>query len=201
MTTFEMGLANAKRATAVTVEAPTPQRYTKALQLAESVSNRLVWIAEREVLLAVMVRFAHDAYEVTPTGRWLNVATDGRITIVAPWAKHSHAKWGMRRSDAELLRLLLVRAQNANTKGGPAPLVFYAPDRRRWYLNVPDYPTLAEALAYVHRTLASVWTWETLVEADAALERRSPMGEKRAGGKGQNGTQQQAAVGAHRAQG
>lgn len=201
MNTYDAALASARRATTVTVEAATPARYTKALQMAQTVSKRLMWEAKRDVLLAVMRRFLHDAYEVTPAGRWLNVATDGRIDVPAPWAKHTHNRWGMRRSDAELLRLLLVRAQNAHIKGAPVPLVFYAPDSRRWYLNVPGYSTLGEALGYVERTLAIVWTWEALVEADSLLERRSPMGEKRAGGKGQTETQPQAAIGSPRAQG
>lgn len=184
MNTIDMGLTAAARASQVATSG-TPQRYTKALQLAESVSKRLAWLARRDVLLTVMQRLAQDAYELTPGGQWLNLAPDGRLNVPAPWSKHNHGRWRMRKQDAELLRLLMVGAQNAHAKGqAPVPWIYFAPERARWFVNLGDYPTMAHALAYVDRHLAAVWSWETLVSASEALQRRSPVGRKRVRGEG-----------------
>ena len=184
MNSIDMGLTAAARASQVATT-PGPTRYAAVAALAESASLRLAWQARRDVFVLAVRRLIRDCYETTSGGHWVNVATDGQIGIATPMSKHTCGRWGMRRSDADLLRALLCAQERLHAKGTvPMPLFTFDPYRRRWFVNLPTYPAEAAALAYLDRHLAAVWTWETLRTADAWLEKHSPTGQKREPGSG-----------------
>lgn len=184
MNTLDMGLAAAARASQVATTTA-PQRYAKVAALAESASLRLAWQARRDVLVVALQRLVQDLYEKTGGGVWVNVATDGMVIMVTPMSKHTCSRWGMRRSDADLLRALLCAEERMHAKAAaPMPLLTFDDSRRRWFLNLSTYPLYADGALYVER-LAGRWTWETLVKATEWLEKHSPTGQKRgpAGGR------------------
>lgn len=178
MNTLDMGVLSAARASQVATM-PAPQRYAKVAALAESASLRLAWQARRDVLVVALERLVQDLYEKTSGGAWVNIAGDGMVIMVTPMSKHTCGRWGMRRSDADMLRALLCAEERMHAKGqSPMPLLTFDDFRRRWFLNVATYPLYVDGRVYVER-LAGRWSWETLVKATEWLEKHSPTGQKR----------------------
>jgi len=67
-----------------------------------------------------------------------------RLLIPAPWGDSGYSKWGMRSTEARILRSVLMwRAHN-----DPKSALFDYGDRR-WFLNVATYKSAAAALAHL----------------------------------------------------
>ena len=65
-----------------------------------------------------------------------------RLLIPAPWGDSGYSKWGMRATEARILRSVLMwRAHN-----DPQSALFDYGDRR-WFLNVPTYKSASAALS------------------------------------------------------
>lgn len=68
------------------------------------------------------------------------------ILIPAPWGGSGYRRYGLRSTEAAVLRRLMRLRQKKNDH---VHWVFYDPEARRWCLNLADYPTEAHASAYL----------------------------------------------------
>ena len=73
----------------------------------------------------------------------------GRLLVGMPWGSKSHRAWGMRATEADTMRRLMMNKQMIQ---GHNPLFVYDPDTMRWYLNFRDYKTLAAAIDYCQKS-------------------------------------------------
>ena len=110
-----------------------------------------------EALHAVIVL----AYETLPDGSPVNVdSVTGDMLISVPWSAKNYAAFGLRRSEADILRAYLMRLAELASKGEKAPPLFtYDPLARRWALNRADYPTFETAEAWLRRYQMSPQGW------------------------------------------
>jgi hypothetical protein len=133
----------------------TPERYTAIRQAAESLSRRNVDQAVVELFSEAMQRLTLLAYEQDADG-YCNVdPVTWRLLIPAPWGRSGHRRWGITRTEAELLRAMLF-ARQAQTPDRPPGLWLYDRTLRSWRLNVWDYDTLADGQRYWQRWPLSV---------------------------------------------
>jgi hypothetical protein len=97
-------------------------------------------------------------YEVDPTAAVLcNVDEEsGRILLPMPCGSRGRYQWGLRRTEADVLRLILFAYMNNKQS---APLYVYDAVSRGWYINLFDYPTLKRAHHWVQRCPVTPDSW------------------------------------------
>lgn len=129
-----------------------PQRHTlpRFADVAQSLSKAGVASAKAELCTAALQRVVELAFQVDTDGRYANVDLDGRLLFALPFGKSGHKLWGLRRREADTLRAIL-QARQTPQPGRAVPLFTYGEDTRSWYLNVADYGTEAQAIAYVRQ--------------------------------------------------
>lgn len=129
-----------------------PQRHTlpRFADVAQSLTRTGVAAAHAELCTAALQRVVELAFQVDTDGRYANVDIDGRLLFALPFGKSGHQKWGLRRREADTLRAIL-QARQTPQPGRALPLFTYGADTRSWYLNVVDYGTEAQAMAYVRQ--------------------------------------------------
>lgn len=177
LATTTRAMMAATRATTAAAQTP-PTNTTPARPVAAAVdalSRRALWAARRDVMLTALERFAAVAYECTSRGDLLNLdAVTGAILIPVPWGRHAGRLWGLRRTEGDALRALLILEQ----RKGRAPWLLYSPESRRWYADRDAYPTAEVAREYL-RDLARRMTWEHVRDAFAYTEAHTPTGGTR----------------------
>lgn len=82
----------------------------------------------------------------------------GRLLVPAPWGRLGHAHYGLRRSEAVILRAYMFTLED----GGQPPLFSYDRLDRGWYLNNLDYRAYDQAVAYWRKHQIDVAAWRKL---------------------------------------
>lgn len=142
-----------------------PERFTPLRQAAESLSRANIHRAHCEVLNEAITRCTVMLYERDTTGRWVNVDRTGQALIALPWGRAGQREWGLRRSEADVLRGLLFTYQKWHDAGQGAALYIYGDSERRWWLNLEDYPDEASGLAWVRSHPITVRQWRAYAES------------------------------------
>ncbi|MBI1294299.1 hypothetical protein GC175_04995 [bacterium] len=91
----------------------------------------------------------------------VNVDGDGKLLVPSPWGRNGRYRFGLRVTEADVLRLHCYRLQEVST---PAPLFTYDPSVRSWFLNVFDYAEYAQAVSYWKKAGMDAGTYRTLAE-------------------------------------
>ena len=93
------------------------------------------------------------AYETYADGTPANVdPKTGDLWIIVPWSSKNYATYGLKRTEADILRAYMLRLGKMAIRGGVLPPVFtYDPTSRNWALNRADYPTLEAAMTWLKR--------------------------------------------------
>lgn len=126
------------------ISTTTPERYTTLRQAAEALSRRNIDQAVCEVLNEALSRLVLLLYE-TDGGGLANIdSLTGRILIPLPNGKNGHAKWGLRPSEATVLRDILFGWQEESQ-----PLLFYEWGRHSWFVNLDQYGSIGIAKAWL----------------------------------------------------
>jgi hypothetical protein len=109
--------------------------------------TRLAFYTATADLLVVALRQLVAACYQTAGKMPIGMEPDGRVNVVVPWSKASHKMYGLRRHQADLLALVMRAwiVQYENGQYARAPV--FVDRRRRWYVNLADYPTAASAAA------------------------------------------------------
>ena len=128
------------------------QKAQKRLQVrADNLTKMGRAKAGAELLNETMMHFIELLYAFDRDARALaNVDSyDGSLLLPVPWGRR-HRSYGLKAPEAEVLRrhmLTLDRLSKKNANTAPA-LMRWDEDARRWFVNMGDYPSLAEALGY-----------------------------------------------------
>lgn len=130
---------------------PTPFTPARAIAAAgDELTRRGLAALAVEHLQAALFRVVELAYDLDNDNRLCNVdAVDGRLLIPVPWGSAGYKRYGLRRREAEVLRLYLFDAMTPKP-GTPVPLFVY--EGRSWFVNLVDYPTRAEAGAWLKQS-------------------------------------------------
>lgn len=131
-------------------------------EAAESLSLSNVAAARVELATEALHAATRLLYERDARGRFVNQDIGGRIVVPMPWGRVGASKWGLTRTEGEILRRLLV-AYETHHRGGrrllAPPLYIYDADGRQWLVNVGDYPDEASALRWADVNPLTVTAW------------------------------------------
>ncbi len=131
----------ATQATAVAAADITPFE-TRLQTKADDLARGAMYQVTANLLVTALRRLIDAAFErvgAMPVG----MDPDGRLLVAAPWSKRSHARYGMARHQADLLREVVNTWQAAHVAGTfTTPPVFVRDDLTgKWYVNVTTYQT------------------------------------------------------------
>lgn len=129
----------------------TPTRHATLRAVAETISLKNVDQSICELFNEALARLVLLVYE-TDAGGLCNIdVTTGRILIPLPFGRLGHAKWGLRPSEANILRQVLFDWQYP----GPA-LFLYDKTRRAWFVNLYDYGDVDAAKVWLGKHQVSI---------------------------------------------
>lgn len=121
----------------VEVSNAAPTRHSLLRQAAVDLSLKNVDMAVCELLNEALTKAVYMAYEVDGGG-FCNVDNaTGRLLIPLPWGRSGHAKWGLRTTESDILRAILLQWQNDTP-----PLFRYDRARRSWFVALHDYANI-----------------------------------------------------------
>ncbi len=136
--------------------AETPGAFIKQrlVTSADSLSNAARIQGAIEIANESLCKLASILYE-TIDRQPVNVdAKTYRLLVPAPWGDSGYSKWGMRSTEARILRSVLMwRAHN-----DPQSALFDYADRR-WFLNATTYKSASAALAYLKEKPITAKEW------------------------------------------
>lgn len=155
--------------------AETPGAFIKQrlVTSADSLSNAARIQGAIEIANESLCKLASILYE-TIDRQPVNVdAKTYRLLVPAPWGDSGYSKWGMRSTEARILRSVLMwRAHN-----DPQSALFDYADRR-WFLNATTYKSASAALAYLKEKPITAKEW--MRHANAWHERERQRTNKQA---------------------
>jgi hypothetical protein len=121
-----------------------PERHTTLRQAADHLSRQNVDTATCEVLNEALSRLVLLAYQ-TDAGGLCNIdGATGRFLIPLPFGRNGAAQWGIRPSEANILRQILFDWQTE-----PPALLFYERSRRAWFVDLSAFGSIGIAKAWI----------------------------------------------------
>jgi hypothetical protein len=133
-----------------------PERFTSLRQAAAALSRRNVDAAVCELLNEALSRLVLLLYE-TDAGGLANIdSLTGRVLIPLPWGKNGHARWGIRPSEANVLRDILFGWQEQ-----PPALIFYEWTRHSWFVDLDAFGSAGIARAWLRAHQVTVGLYRT----------------------------------------
>lgn len=121
-----------------------PARFSALRAAADAISRHNVDTAIVEVLNEAISRLVLLVY-VTDAGGLCNVdSATGKFLIPTPMGRNGQKKWGVKPSEANVLRQILFDWQLE-----PPTLFFYDRSRRSWYCNLRAFSTIGIAKAWL----------------------------------------------------
>ena len=145
-----------------------PARHMPVRAAAEALSRRNVAAAKAELLSEALWAFVALCYEVDDTGALCNVdGATGRLLVPAPMGRVGHRRWGLRYTESEVLRAILMGWQRGR---GEPPLLTYDGVSRGWHLNLFDYATHQAALGWLQRNPITAGLWRSAYAAWAGSD-------------------------------
>lgn len=110
------------------------------------VSRRAFYTSMAALLQTRMNEVIDIAYDQAVHETWINVdPVTKRLLFGVPWATNSHRKWGLYRSECDIMRIAVTTL--ADHRNGP---FFFDEDARRWCLDLEMYPSRDALLAAPH---------------------------------------------------
>ena len=136
--------------------------HQRAKKKAESLSRLAKARAAAELAHEALHAVAVLAYETLKDGTPVNVdPVTGDLLVVAPWSSKRYHEYGLRRSEADVLRAYLLQLQALARKGKTTlpPLFTFDVVSRRWAVNKADYPTFEAAERWLARYQLTPERW------------------------------------------
>ena len=143
---------------------PAPERHTPLRAVAQRLTRRGVAGAKVELVNTALLTLTDLLYETDEDGRPANVDADGRVLVPLPWGRLGYRHWGMRRTEANALRWLMM---NRAAQQGE-PWLVYDQSARCWLLNLA-YDSRRTALAYWRQLPVTLGEWRAASEATRSL--------------------------------
>lgn len=117
----------------------------RAAATAQELTRKGAMAASAELLNECVNKLIDLCYQTDAAGLCnVDQRAGGVLLIPSPWGR-SYAKWGLRRTEGDVLALALSKLQSA---AAHEPLFVYDPVTRRWAINLDDYPSKQAALSY-----------------------------------------------------
>lgn len=140
-------------------------RIQKAAQqrvkvVAGELSTSAKWAMRAEIINEAISAIVTLAYEERE-GRPVNVdERTGDMLISVPWSSRGYRRYGLRRTERDVLAHYIARLSHAASKGERLPPLFVFDEAsRRWFLNRPDYPDIISAGMWLKESEMSPSTW------------------------------------------
>jgi hypothetical protein len=149
-----------QRTEALTTVQPAQHTVQRLRSVAQSLSRRGVAAAKVELANTALVTLVDLLYETDEDGRPANVDADGRVLIPLPWGRLGYRVWGLRRTEANALRWLMM---NRAAQHGE-PWLVYDQAARCWLLNLA-YDSRRVALAYWRQLPVTLAEWRAAADA------------------------------------
>jgi len=115
---------------------------------AENLSRLARARASAELVNEALAAVIWLSYETLASGEPVNVdPVTGDLLVSAPWSSRNYGDYGLRRSEADILRAYMLEIQRRAAKGWLSypPLFSFDEVSRRWSLNRADYPSFEDA--------------------------------------------------------
>jgi len=135
------------------------------LSLAGRLAERLTLANEGIFKLTQLI------YHADTDGSFANVdPKTGAILIPLPWGKLGHQHYNLRRTEADLCRMILLGRQRTLETMKPAErakypqLYYYARDWRKWFANLDAYPTFDHAQHWLQAGPLTLQEWRIATE-------------------------------------
>lgn len=138
-----------ERKTELSVAAPA--RYTGLRSVAEKMSLANVDAAICELFNEALARLMQLAYERDAGGYCNMDSTTGKLLIPLPWGRNGAGKWGLKPTEANILRQVLFDWQEQ----GEA-LFLYDRTRKSWFVNLRDHANIHLAKGWLTRNQVTV---------------------------------------------
>lgn len=110
-------------------------------------------------LLTQALHAAIDAAYETVDGVLVGCEPCGRCNAVLPWSKRSHARYALRRSQADLLRMIVNSWQSAHAQGAfkTPPVFLFDGASGKWFVNLDAYQTAETAHEAIGKWLSPAY--------------------------------------------
>jgi len=142
----------------------TPERHTALRKAAEMLNRSNMDAAVVEVLNEALSRLVLLCY-VTDAGGWANIDRTGRILIPTPMGRNGQKHWGLRPSEANVLRAILFTWQETGIS-----LLRYDRSRRAWFVETGTYGASGIAKAWLRANPITIATYR--ITCDKLAQRR-----------------------------
>lgn len=139
-----------------------PAPYAVMRAATESLSRAVLFRAHCEVLNEAIMRYVELCYELDSAERWVNIDRTGMVLRPAPWGRLGQRAWGLRRTEANVLRAMM-QSHVARHDKGREPALFLYGENRRWYVNLVDFPSERAAMDWArsHQVTVANWRYHT----------------------------------------
>lgn len=151
--------------------APGPYIRQRIQVSADQISNKARVEGELAVANEALNKLAIVLYETVDL---IPINVDSRtykIQIAIPWGDSGYHHWGLRSTEARIVRWILMARYRRN----PDQALFHFKDRY-WYLNANAYASAAQAVDYLKSNPISMREWDrqlrTFHESEAARYQR-----------------------------
>lgn len=128
-----------------------PRRHTRLRAAAETLSLANVDGAVCELMNEALTRLTMLAFEQDAGGLCNVDEATGRLLLPLPWGRNGAARWGLRPSEANILREILFTWQ----QDAPA-LLHYDKLRRSWFVNLFDFGNVHLAKRWLTKHQVSI---------------------------------------------
>jgi len=117
----------------------------RSMSDAVSINRSRLYLALTDMFNTKLGELITILYERDALGLVNVDSISGRVLCGVPWGSKKHTAWGLRATEADTMRRLMMNRQLIQNH---IPLLVYDPDQRKWYLNFHDYQTVDQALTY-----------------------------------------------------
>lgn len=158
-----MGFTDTLARVAEIRQAETPGTYIKqrVAEHASQLSNAAHIQASIECANESLCRLVSVLYECIDRQPVNLDSKTYRLLIPVPWGDSGYQHWGLRSTEARILRRALMERASKDRLA----LFDYADRHRQWFLNMDTYPTAQLALEYLHSKPVSAREWMRYLSA------------------------------------
>ena len=123
------------------------EAYEARLAAKADALTRAAYYRATSDLLTQALHVAIDACFERVDGVLVGMEPSGRVNAAMPWSKRSHGRYGLRRSQADVLRVIVTAwaLEHAAGRYNVAPVFVRDNVEHRWYVNLEAYRTDAAA--------------------------------------------------------
>lgn len=126
------------------LSAAKPARHTSLRTVADTISKRNVDAAVVELFNEALSRLLLLAYEEDAGGLCNVDVVTGKFLIPLPFGRNGHSAWGLRPTEANVLRQILF-----DWRAEGRCLFYFENSHRAWFVSLYDYPDAAAAKSWL----------------------------------------------------